>query len=81
MAPANNNRRKIDNNQQTMIRCMQINRQHLRIATDNLMNLIEQKHTDILFVQEPYYFKTIQKELQELTRPIYPPKTGAGQPL
>jgi len=32
---------------------MQINLQHSRTATDNLMNLIRQEQTDI-FVQEPY---------------------------
>ena len=46
--------RKINNNHQIMIRCMQINLQHSRAAKDNLMNLIKQDHTDIVFVQEPY---------------------------
>jgi len=57
MAPANN-RRKINNNQQ-IIRRMQINLEHSRVATGNLMKLIKQGHTDIVIVQEPY-FKTKQ---------------------
>jgi len=66
MAPADNNRRKINTNQQITIRCRQINLQNSRLATDNLMNLIKQGHTDIIFIQEPY-FKTKQQELQGLT--------------
>ena len=38
------------------IRCMQINLQHSRTATDNIMNLSEQDKTDILFIQEPYLY-------------------------
>ena len=66
MAPANNNGRKINTNQQITIRCRQINLQNSRLATDNLMNLIKQGNTDIVFIQEPY-FKTKQQELQGLT--------------
>jgi hypothetical protein len=39
------------NNQQISLRCIQINLQHSRVATDNLMNLIQQDHIDIVFVQ------------------------------
>jgi len=60
-----NNRSKIDNNQQVMIRCIQINLQHSRVATDNLMNLIQQDHTDIVFVQEPYL---LQNKIAGITR-------------
>ena len=56
MASANNTNKGI-NNQQNSIRCMQINLQHSRVATDNLMNLIQQDHIDIVFVQEPYLFQ------------------------
>jgi len=42
---------------QAPIRCMQINSQHSRIATDNLMKLSEQGKSDILFIQEPYLYK------------------------
>jgi len=65
MAPANNNRRKINNKQQIMIRCTQINLQHSRVATDNLMNLIQQDHTDIVFIQEPYL---LQNKTAGITR-------------
>jgi len=57
MALANNNRKGTNNNKQIPIRCMQINLQHSRVATDNLMNIIQQDHTDIVFIQEPYLFQ------------------------
>jgi len=59
---------------------MQINLQHSRVATDNLMNLIQQDNTGIVLVQEHTYFKTKQQELQGHTGPTYPPKTRVGQP-
>ena len=57
MASAYNTNKGINNNQQNSIRCMQINLQQSRVATDNLMNLIQQDHIDIVFVQEPYLFQ------------------------
>jgi exonuclease III len=36
---------------------MQINLQHSRIATDNLMKLVEKEKTDIIFIQEQYVSK------------------------
>jgi len=42
---------------QTLIRCMQINLQHSRIATDNLMKLTEQEKSDIICIQETYLYK------------------------
>jgi len=65
MASANNTNKGINNNQQNSIRCMQINLQHSRVATDNLMNLIQQDHIDIVFVQEPYL---IQNKTAGITR-------------
>jgi len=44
---------------------MQINLQHSTVATDNLMNLIKQDHTDIVFVQEPYL---LQNKTTGITR-------------
>jgi len=57
MAPANNNRKGTNNNKEIPIRCMQINLQHSRVVTDNLMNIIQQDHTDIVFIQELYLFQ------------------------
>jgi SAM-dependent MidA family methyltransferase len=42
---------------QTQINCIKINLQHSRIATDNLMVIIEDS-TDILCIQEPYTIQT-----------------------
>jgi len=39
---------------QKQIRCMQINLQHSRVATANLMQIIEEESTDIICIQEPY---------------------------
>jgi len=36
---------------------MQINLKHSGVATDNLMKLIEQDNTDIIFIQEPYLYQ------------------------
>jgi hypothetical protein len=36
---------------------MQINLQHSRVATGNLMKLTQQVHTDIVFIQEPYLYQ------------------------
>jgi len=41
----------------TPIKCIQINLQHSRIATDNLMKLVEKEKADIMFIQEPYLNK------------------------
>jgi Holliday junction resolvasome RuvABC ATP-dependent DNA helicase subunit len=78
MATANSNRKGINNNHLKSIRCMHINLQHSRVATDNLMNLIQQDHTDIIFVQEPY---TLQNKAAGITRThrTYPTKIRAGQ--
>jgi hypothetical protein len=43
----------------TQIKCIQINLQHSRVATDNLMKIIAEDGTDILCIQEPY---TIQNK-------------------
>ena len=46
--------------QQTQIRCIQVNLQHSRIATDNLVQYTSENALDILFLQEPY---TIQNKI------------------
>jgi len=35
---------------------MQINLQHSRTTTDNIMNLSEQDKTDIIFIQQPHLY-------------------------
>jgi len=57
MAQADNSRKRItqgykNTKLQAHIRCMQINLQHSRAATDNIMKLIEQDNTNIVFIQE-----------------------------
>jgi len=50
---------------QTQTKCIQINLQHSRLATDNLMKIIEEDTTDILCIQEPY---TIQNKIVGLSK-------------
>jgi len=38
---------------QTQIRCIQINLQHSKAATNNLLQTIDTNETDIIFIQEP----------------------------
>jgi hypothetical protein len=57
MATVTTKRKGTNTNQSTSIRFMQINLQHSRMATDNLMKLIRQDHTDTVFVQEPYLYQ------------------------
>ena len=65
MATAKYKRTGNTNKKQTLIRIMQINLQHSRTATDNLMKLTQQDLTDILLVQEPYL---IQNKLVGIKR-------------
>ncbi|PSN29885.1 hypothetical protein C0J52_26362 [Blattella germanica] len=39
------------------MRCLQINLQHSRFVTDNLMNIIEKDEIGITFIQEPYLYR------------------------
>ena len=50
------------------IRCMQINLQHSRMATDNLTNLIEQDSSDIILIQEPYLYNNRMAGLRNSSR-------------
>jgi len=38
----------------TRLKCLQINLQHSRLATDNLLKIMEEEDTDIVCIQEPY---------------------------
>jgi hypothetical protein len=51
-----NSKTTIKNNPkpQSIIKCYQINLQHSKTATDNLMELIEKEGKDVAFIQEPY---------------------------
>ena len=44
-------------NNQNQTRCLQINLQHSRSATFNLMKVIEREEPDIILVQEPYEYQ------------------------
>jgi len=40
-----------------MIKCIQINLQHSKAATDNLMQIIATENIDKTLVQEPYIYQ------------------------
>ena len=43
----------------TRLKCLQLNTQHSRSATDNLTKIINEEGTDIVFIQEPYNINNI----------------------
>jgi hypothetical protein len=45
----------------TDLKCYQINLQHSRAATDNVMQSIDAENTDIVFIQEPYIYQSMIK--------------------
>jgi len=54
---------------------MQINLQHSRTATDNLMKTIETEEPDLLLIQEPYEYKNRLTGMRKQYR-IYTAATG-----
>jgi len=50
---------------QTRLKCIQVNLQQSRLATDNLLKIIEEEGTYILCIQEPY---TIQNKIPGLSK-------------
>jgi hypothetical protein len=63
MAQADNSRKRTIQGHKTIklqapIRSIQINLQHSRAATDNIMKLIEQDKSDIVFIQKPYLYQS-----------------------
>ena len=42
---------------QTRLKCIQINLQHSRLATDNLLKITKEDSTDMLCIQEPYMIR------------------------
>jgi hypothetical protein len=61
---------------QTQVKCIQINLQHSRLATDNLLEIIEEDSTDILCIQEPY---TIQNKIVGLSKKYKIFTSGEGR--
>ena len=50
-----NNNTNCNINQNTQIKFIQINLNHSRIATNNLMQIIAEEGTEVICIQEPYY--------------------------
>ena len=49
------------NRKREQINCYQINLQHSRVATDNLMQIIAKGNTDMVMIQEPYFYQNSPK--------------------
>ena len=47
----------LDSTGLVQIRCMQINLQHSKSATNNLLKITDTEETDIIFAQEPYVYQ------------------------
>ena len=58
------------------IKCLQINLQHSRAATDNLMQIIATENIDIILVQEPYLY---QEEIKGISRKYRTYSYGEGK--
>jgi len=61
------NLHKVKRIMQTHLKCKQLNLQHSRLATDNLLKITDEENTDILFIQEPY---TIRGKIDGLSKKI-----------
>jgi ribosomal protein L18 len=55
---------KTSDAKQTGIKCIQVNLQHCRAATANLMTAVAEDETDIIFIQDPH---TIQSKVLEIS--------------
>ena len=53
----NKQNKGISRTEQTQIRYIQINLQHSKAATNNLLQTIDTEETDIIFIQEPYVYQ------------------------
>jgi Holliday junction resolvasome RuvABC ATP-dependent DNA helicase subunit len=51
---------------QTQIKCIQINLQNSRVATNNLVKIIEEDGTDILCILEPYIIQNKVDGIQKI---------------
>ena len=67
--------------QKAKIKIYQINLQHLRAATNNLMQIINTGNVDIALTQEPYYYQNRKNELQVATEHKPMEKRKAEQQL
>ena len=60
----------------TKINCLQINLRHSKVATDNLLKIIDEEGTDIVCIQEPY---TIGSKVMGLPRSYAVFASGTGR--
>jgi hypothetical protein len=60
----------------THIRCIQVNLQHSRAATDNLIKLVKIEKTDIIFIQEPYLNKRKMTGISRSFRSYFSPENN-----
>ena len=51
------NCKKLTNREMKPLRCLQVNLQHKRAATSNLVHMMSENKIDLAFVQEPYIIR------------------------
>ena len=51
------NRKKRTSSEMKPLRCLQVNLQHKRAATSNLVQIFNENQIDLAFVQEPYIIR------------------------
>jgi hypothetical protein len=56
------------NRHRDQINCNQINLQHSRVATDNLMQILAQENTDMVKIQELYLYQNSPKGIKRGNR-------------
>ena len=52
-----NNCKKLTKKEMKPLRCLQVNLQHKRAATGNLVQIMSENKIDLAFVQEPYIIR------------------------
>ena len=65
---------------QTIIKCSQINLQHSKAATANLMELIEKEEIDVAFIQETHTIHDRVAGITKGTEHLLRPQERSGQP-
>ena len=62
------NCKKRTNREMKPLRCLQVNLQHKRAATSNLVQMINENQLDLAFVQEPYIIRNNLAGIPKLLR-------------
>ena len=53
------------------IKCNQVNLQHSKAATDNLMQIMSTENIEISFIQEPYIYQNRPKGIKHRVQDVH----------